>query len=778
MLAAVVQLPPTQAPVGAAFLEVRDGAGARRILLGDGAITIGADPGCDVVLDHPWLAPRHARLDVVAGAHHVIAEPGAHVSLGGAEVTDAVLHDGDLVRLQDPATAHLVTLVYRNPLAPRIAPVQHFATPPGTPLLTIGRADTDIVLDQPLVSRHHAALTWEGDHHVLHDRGSANGTWLNGRRVHGSARLQPGDVVAIGTFRLTYDGDSLDSFDQRGAIRLDATAVERRIGDRVLLAPTTLSIEPCELVAIIGASGAGKSTLLTALCGFSRASAGRIAVNGDDLYAGYDAYRTAIGFVPQDDILHRTLSVRRALHHAARLRLPADTTPAELAARIDSVLEAVDMTDHAEQRIDRLSGGQRKRVSIACELLADPVLLFLDEPTSGLDPGLERKLMYTLRRLADRGRTIVLITHATQNIAVCDHIAFLSAGRLVYFGPPSQALGFFGALDFADVYTVTDGAPAAAAWEAKFQGSLQYQKYAVERPARAPAAPSQDQLGENERRRRSFARSSWRQLTILCRRYFELIRADRKNLALLLAQAPIIGLLLVLVSPETALTATRLEAKKLVFMLATTGVWFGVINSAREICKEAHVLRRERLAGLQPGPYLGSKLAGLLALVAIQSALLLGVVGAALELPARGVLAPAALELYVTIVLAGTAGIALGLCISAVASTPDKATSLIPIVLVPQVIFAGVMFALTGPMDACSRIVSARAAVDALSAIADTNRLWVPPFVPIPPEPASAHTPRALLSAWGILAAHTAGFSALAWLMLRRRREGQGSQDG
>ena len=773
----MAELPPTGAPAGGAFLEVRDGAAVRRILLGDAAVTIGADPGCDVVVAHPWIAPRHARLDVIAGAHHVVAEPGARISLGGAEITDAVLHDGDLVRLQDPATAHLVTLAYHNPLAPRIAPVQHFATPPGTPLLTIGRAGADLVLDQPLVSRRHAELAWEGDHHVLRDRGSANGTWVNGRRVHGAVRLAPGDVVAIGTFRLTYDGDSLDSFDQRGAIRIDAAAIERRIGERVLLAPTTLSIEPCELVAIVGASGAGKSTLLTALCGFARADAGRITVNGDDLYAGYDAYRTTIGYVPQDDILHRSLTVARALHHAARLRLPADTSPAELAARVAAVLEAVDMAAHAEQRIDRLSGGQRKRVSIACELLADPVLLFLDEPTSGLDPGLERKLMYALRRLADAGRTIVLITHATQNIGVCDHIAFLSAGRLVYFGPPSQALAFFGVEDFADIYTVTDGAPAAAAWEARYRASLQHQKYAVERPARAPAAPSPEQRGETERRRQSFAQSRWRQLAVLCRRYFELIRADRRNLALLLAQAPIIGLLLVLVSPASALVATRLEAKKLIFMLATTGVWFGVINSAREICKEAAVLRRERLAGLHAGPYLGSKVAGMLGLVAIQSALLLGVVGAVIELPARGVLAPAmvppalsaVLELYATLVLAGAAGIALGLCISAIASTPDKATSLIPIVLVPQVIFAGVMFALTGPMDAFSRVISARAAVDAMSAIADTNALWVPRFLPIPPEPASAHTPAALLAAWGMLATQVLGFHVIAWLMLRRR---------
>jgi len=767
----VFETPLPGTPAALAFLEVRDGDAVRRIML-DGAgapITIGSDAACDIVLAHPWIAPRHARLELVAGAHHVIAEAGACVSLGGADVTDAVLHDGDLVRLRDPATAHLVTLAYLNPLARRIAPVQHFATPPGTPLLTIGRAGTDLVLDQPLVARRHADLAWEDGHHVLHDRGSANGTWVNGRRIRGAHRLAPGDVVAIGTFRLTYDGDSLDSFDQRGSIRIDAAGIARRIGERVLLAPTTLSIEPCELVAIVGASGAGKSTLITALCGFQRATAGRVAVNGDDLYAGFDAYRSIIGYVPQDDILHRALPVRRALHHAARLRLPADTTPAELAARVAAVLDAVDMAEHADQRIDQLSGGQRKRVSIACELLADPVLLFLDEPTSGLDPGLERKLMYTLRRLADGGRTIILVTHATQNIQICDHIAFLAGGRLVYFGPPSQALPFFGVEDFADVYAVTEGAGAAAAWEGRYHASLQHQKYAVERPARAPAAPSLEQRGENERRRRTFAQSRWRQLAILCRRYFELIRADRRNLVLLLAQAPVIGFLLALVSKPGELTTTRLDAKKLVFMLATTGVWFGVINAAREICKEAHVLRRERLAGLHPGPYLGSKLAGLVALVLAQSALLLGVVSAYISLPRDGVIAPVIVELYVTIVLAGVAGVALGLCLSALASTPDKATSLIPLAIVPQVVFGGVMFPLNGPMEAIANAVSAHAAVDALCAIVDTNQLSVPRFVLLPPEPQYAHAPSVLIAAWGLLLAQAAAFCAIAWLALHRR---------
>ncbi|MBL0214151.1 MAG: ATP-binding cassette domain-containing protein [Myxococcales bacterium] len=756
------------ASTGQARLEIHEGTETREVALQAMPLSIGSAPDCELVLGGTWVAPKHARLTLVAGAHHVVAERGARVMLGGAEVADSVLHDGDIVALRDPATGAEVTLIYKNPQASRIAPVQHFATPPGAPVLTIGRTGTDIVLDQALVSRHHADLVWEADHHVLRDRASANGTFVNGLRVIGTRTLAPGDVVQIGTFRLTYDGDSLDSFDQRGSIRLDATSLERVIGDKTLLAPTTLSIEPCEFVAIVGGSGAGKSTLMTAMCGFARATRGRVTINGDDLYAGYDAYRSVIGYVPQDDILHLTLTVARALHHAARLRLPSDTTPGEIEVRIAHVLDQVEMTDHATKRIDQLSGGQRKRVSIACELLADPLLLFLDEPTSGLDPGLERKLMITLRKLADSGRTVVLITHATANIRLCDHIAFLAHGKLMYFGPPQQALQLFGAADFPDLYEAVEEPGTPDAWAQTYATSLQHQKYVIERPARAPAGPSVEQRAENERRSKTFAQSRLRQLAILTRRYLELILADRRNLALLLLQAPVIGLLLILVSRGDGLTSGRIEAKKLIFMLATTGVWFGVINSAREICKEANVLRRERLAGLHAGPYVVSKLIVLALLVLVQSALLVGVVAVATKLPAAGVLLPPLLEIYLTIVLAGVAGIALGLCVSAIATTPDKATSLIPIVLVPQVLFAGIMFGLHGPTAMISNLVSARAAVDAMSSTIDINQLASPIF--LPGEPQYAHTTEVVLAAWGMLALQAFGYTVAAWVALVRRR--------
>ncbi len=761
----IVRLP---APGEEICLEVQEGGSERIVPLGDVPASIGRAPGSTIALSAPWIAERHARLEVIAGAHHVIAVDG-DVLLGGARVTDAVLHDGDVIRLPDRATASLVTLVYRNALAPRHAPVVHFATPPGGKVLTIGRADSDIVLDQPLVSRRHAQLAWVGTQHILSDLGSRNGTWVNGVRIAGQRALVPGDVVQIGTFRLTYDGDSLDSFDQRGAIRVDAKDVKRVVPGKVLLDATSLSIEPCEFVAIVGASGAGKSTLMMALCGFQRANSGTISINGDDLYAGYDAYRSIVGYVPQDDILHRQLTVNRALHHAAKLRLPPDTEESEITARVARVLADVDMTDHAHKRIDQLSGGQRKRVSIACELLADPLLLFLDEPTSGLDPGLERKLMFTLRRLADAGRTIVLITHATQNIKVCDHIVYLVEGKMVYFGPPAQALEFFGVEDFADIYAATDEPEkheeTAEYWQGKYKQSLQYQKFVIERAARAPDAPSVEQHEEKARRAESFSQSPLRQFAILCKRYAELLFADRKNLALLLLQAPIIGLLLLLVSEPSSFHG-RIEAKKLTFMLAMTGVWFGVINSAREICKEANVLRRERLAGLSPGAYLLSKLTVLAALVIVQSALLVGVVALRVRMPAHGILLPAGIEVYVTVVLAGLAGIALGLALSALATTPDKAMSLIPIVLVPQVLFAGVMFGLSGITSLIGWGVSSRAAVDALAAIANLNTLPAP--VPLPFEPGHAHTTSILLTAWAVIAVQGLVFSLAAWWKLRK----------
>src|SRR6266542_3167261 len=517
-------------------------------------LVLGRAPTNDIVLTSRFVSARHARIEPEGAAHRIIdiGSTNGIFSEGKrlAANTPLKLADGDVLRIGDPATGNFVTLTYRNPLVSRAAQAgtvaQSYPPDPNDPQMTIGREGSEIVVENPQVSRQHAVIDRMGGRHVLRDVGSTNGTFVNGQRIT-EHTLTPGDVIQIGAFKLVYDGDSLDQYDQRGALRIDARNLSRTVRrdgkTRMILKDVSLSIEPREFVALVGGSGTGKSTLMNALSGYAQATGGHVLVNGDDYYRNFDAYRTVLGYVPQDDIIHRTLPVDRALGYAAELRLPADTAPAEITQRIARVLEDVEMAPHRDTLVDNLSGGQRKRVSIGAELLADPSLFFLDEPTSGLDPGLEKKMMYTLRRLADSGRTVVLVTHATANISQCDHVAFMSDGRLVYFGPPAEALQFFnvGSGDFADIYTKLEGAASeqdpdrwlvvqrdlqaeyaawqhqwgqgsgvrgqggpptpdprsptpgaptlAELWEIKFRASPQYATYVAGRLAQAPAGP-------------------------------------------------------------------------------------------------------------------------------------------------------------------------------------------------------------------------------------------------------------------------------------------------
>ncbi len=837
---APISAPPTVAtggegvggPPGVALI-IQDIGRTFEAALGDRVVTLGRAPDNDIVLASRFVSGRHARIEPHGSAHQIVDVGSTNGLLyeGRRLNTNAphLLADGDVLRIGDPATGNFVTLAYRNPLAQKVQQAatvaRSYRLDPTDPQITIGREGCEITLDNPQVSRHHAVIDRVDGRHVLRDVGSTNGTFVNGGRIT-QHTLVRGDIIQIGAFKLVYTGESLDQYDQRGALRIDARNLWREVArggkTRMILKDVSLSIAPREFVALVGGSGTGKSTLLNALSGFAQATHGSVLVNGDDYYRNFDAYRSVLGYVPQDDILHRGLPVERALGYAAELRLPADTAPAEITQRISRVLDDVEMAPHRDKPIENLSGGQRKRVSIGAELLADPSLFFLDEPTSGLDPGLEKKMMYTLRRLADSGRTVVLVTHATANINVCDHVAFMSDGRMVFFGPPAEALNFFGVAsgDFADIYTRIDGMadqhdperwaivqrdlqgeyaawqqhtqasatggaarpaiPALAElWEMKFRASPQFATHVAGRLAQAPAGPvagSSEVTGGAKRPRVS----SLRQFGILVRRYFDLTLQDRRNLMILLLQAPIIGVLLMLVAKPDAIVGEHAfanEAKKVLFMLATVGVWFGIINAAREITKEAPIYRRERLANLRIGPYVLSKVLVLLALVVLQSAALLVLVGLRVQFPAQGVMLPIQLELFVTALLTSLAGLAMGLAISAFASTPDRSISLVPLALIPQILFAGVIFSLGDGITA-QRVLSwltiSRWAMDAYGTSVNLNDLPLQPGMlrlPNPPEEYT-FTPAHLLSRWGILLGYmTICILLTAWQLYRRDRQ-------
>ncbi len=671
--------------------------------------------------------------------------------------------------------------------------------------ITLGRDrnTSDVTLEHPQVSRRHARIERKTETTVvLVDLGSTNGTLVDGVRVRGAVPLRVGAVVQVGPFKLQVVGDALVTYDQRGAMRLDALGVGRTVGrgarGRTLVRPAWLTCEPRELVAILGGSGAGKSTLLGVLAGSSRADTGRVLVNGDLVEPGAEVWRSSVGYVPQEDILHGVLSVGRALGYSARLRLPADTSRSEVTRRVDRALEAVSMTAHRATRIMDLSGGQRRRVSIAAELLAEPSLFFLDEPTSGLDPGLEKRLLANLRTIADGGRTVVVATHAAGSVGLFDLVVLMSDGWVVYVGPPAEAYGYFNVTqgDFAGVYNRIEGAPpdetvseqarwahehpgetvtSAGLWAMRFRASKQHQRYVSARQGALGDAGVVSVRAATGTSRVSRAR----QFRLLFARDLDLLRADRRNLGLLLLQAPVIAGLLALVAPVHSLAgqaATAPDALRVLLMLATASTWFGILNAAREIARDGPIYRRERLAALRIAPYVLARFSTLAIVTVVQSAVLIGVVSLTLDVPYHGVLMLGGFELLVTSLLAALSGLALGLLISAAAATPEKATSAVPFAVIPQVLFAGTIFRVTGASSVLSWLTASRWAVRSYGATVDVNSLPTGPGLPSQTAlhmADAAYTSDAahLVMGWSALAIQTAVCIALTMAVLRARDE-------
>src|SRR5579875_3614070 len=758
-------------------------------------INIGRDPSNDIVINRPTVSGFHAQI-VREGNQLVFIHP--HPTRGktlngityqgrvirGDEQFRKVLTRGDVFRISDEHGT-MVTLTYNDgsgaaqEALPEIRPI-----PLGAPVISIGRMPDNMVhLNHPQVSAHHARLEQTPQGYRIVDLNSTNHVYVNAQRVTNHL-LKPGDEIRIGPFKLTYTGTQLTQQDESNGIRIDALHLKRAGNKQViLLNDISLVIPPRKFVAVVGGSGAGKSTLMDALNGLRPAQQGMVLYNGQDYYRHLAAFSTQLGYVPQDDIIHRDLTVEHALYYAAKLRLPDDFTEAQIKQRINEVLEDVDMKKRRDLLVSKLSGGQRKRVSIALELLANPSVFFLDEPTSGLDPGLDRKMMLLLRRLADRGRTIVLVTHATNNINSCDYICFLAqGGHLAYFGPPNEAKTYFGKTDFAEIYSAlepTDENPnIPAEAEARFKASPEYQQYVVTPINQGPAGAGRaaalaEQAHEVILPKRG---NPWHQFRILSERYLNLLWNDRGNLLILLLQAPVIALILMLLTasntfsqtgvvscPEATYRAAGIQrmiltqgqgdscqnvvdfltnptsaprgnpqvnaaiaqkilqldggpnqsvnqavqhfidpgsgrnAQTTLFIMAFAGVMFGCIQSAREIVKEEPIYRRERTVNLGIAPYLFSKIVVLGVLCALQSAVLVILVSIKAPFQPQGILLSSGIELYISVFLTSLAGLMMGLAVSALAPNNDRATSLIPILLIPQVIFSGIIFTLGNP---------------------------------------------------------------------------------
>ncbi len=787
-----VPSPPQHFPPGKAEAGVRTGPGDavetaaawapdvrwgryRRTVALNAPLTLGSASPANVVVPATFLEPIHVALVPAANGWRIERRaPLGTLMVRGLAVDAADLEGGQVIRLGD-RVGNFITMSVLQQRASLVSGGLRGPLPVAGGRLTIGRAaSADICLDHSMVRGEHAEIERTADGTVwLVDRSRGSGTYVNGERAVGRRCLADGDAIQIGPFSARVQANRLVEIDQGSgiAVRVEGASVYARGtaagpgGRRALLREVALDLPAASFTAIVGVSGAGKSTLARLLSGQTRSQQeGQVLYNDLNLAQHFAAFAPVMGFVPQDDIVHTDLTVQEALAYQARLRLPSDMTPTDRAARITRVLSAVGLRERAAQPVRTLSGGQRKRVSIASELLNDPAILFLDEPTSGLDPGLDKRMMFLLRLLADQGHTIVLITHNIAHVDLCDQLVIVApGGYIVYSGEPGLVTEHFGVETLGDVFLAIDTPEAAAAAAGRLAPAVRGVPAAV--PSTGPARPepgAAPPAGPSESERPAPGTPAWRQLVlrqaaIFAGRQMRLFARDRTGFAFAVLQGIGIALLTAVVAPRPLTWGSPM------FVLACAAVWLGTLNAVREIVKERAIWQRERRAGALTPAYLGAKVAVLVMLSVFQAASMVVTIHATIGLPVRDGMGPPGVDMVVTLWLASVSGVTVGLLLSAVMPSADRAMAVVPYVLIPQLVLSGVLFKLRA-MTPVSYLIGARWAVSALGGIAGLHAKTLHQTPGLYP-----HGAVGLFGDWFALLLLSAAATAVTWRSLERR---------
>ncbi|OBG92963.1 ABC transporter ATP-binding protein [Mycobacterium sp. E136] len=601
----------------------------------------------------------------------------------------------------------------------------------------IGRAtDNDIVVPDVLASRHHATLLPTAGGTEIVDNRSINGTFVNGARVE-SALLREGDTVTIGNIDLVFSGGTL--------VRRTETEAATRTGglevhgvtwtienNKTLLDNISIAARPGTLTAVIGPSGAGKSTFARLVAGYTHPTTGTVTFEGHNVHAEYASLRSRIGMVPQDDVVHGQLTVRQALMYAAELRLPPDTTKADREQVVMQVLEELEMTKHLETRVDKLSGGQRKRASVALELLTGPSLLILDEPTSGLDPALDRQVMTMLRQLADAGRVVLVVTHSLTYLDVCDQVLLLApGGKTAFYGPPSQIGPSMGTTNWADIFSSVASDPDAA-----------NQRFLSQHGPPPPAPPTEEpsDLGSPT------STSVRRQFSTIARRQVRLVISDRGYFAFLMLLPFIMGVLSLSVPgdvgfgvPVPAMQggAAPNEPGQILVMLNVGAIFMGTALTIRALIGERAIFRREQAVGLSTTAYLLAKVFVFTLFAIVQSAIVtvIAIIGKGWgpgAVDSGSLLGNRSIELFVDIAVTTVAAAMVGLALSALARSNEQIMPLLVVAIMSQLVFSGGMIPVTDRivLDQMSWFTPARWGFAASASTIDLIRLVPGPLTP------------------------------------------------
>lgn len=626
---------------------------------------------------------------------------------------DVYLSEGTFIKIVNAEEDNSESVLFLLSIGDTFDEWKSYQIPVGNTVLG-GSGGCDIVLPPKGVTPRHAMISKIGTKVSVKDIGSLNGTFVNGRQILPSQihQLKNLDVILIGNSKIIYYNNRVFYQIYKAGMQLDAIDIVKRVTikfkPKVISSDVTMEVKPAEFVAFVGGSGAGKSTFMKCISGVEEPTSGKVLLNGEDLYENYETLKYNIGYVPQEDIVYSNLTLHDMLKYTAKLRMPDNATKKDRQKRIKEVLEIVQLSEFENSYIRQLSGGQRKRASIAVELIADPTLFFLDEPTSGLDPDTERSVMKTLQKMSKMGKTIILVTHNTLNLHLCDKVAFFGAGGyLCFYGKPQEALEFFGVEDFVDIYTLLR--ENTEKWYKKFDAT--YQKKTLD---------SMEKTTRNKvpHKRKSFIK----QLIILIKRYIKLIANDWQQMLLLFAQAPIVGLLLTTVKTEE-LYSSYDDTKALLFSLGCASIWLGLLNSVQEICKEKVILQKEHMSDLKLSAYLLSKfiVQGILAFIQATIMVLIfqGIAGKS----SNNILIDSFWDIQIICFLSILSAAALGLFISALVKNSNIAMSIIPLILVPQLLFSGMLFKLEGVADFVSNFVLCRWSVEGLGTSVNLNDL-------------------------------------------------------
>jgi ABC-type multidrug transport system ATPase subunit len=670
-------------------------------------INIGRSPDSEVWLDYPMISWNHARISR-SGQQWIIEDTkslnGTAINQIDNKIQRAVLEPGDEIYLGSykiPASRILreKTIVQGEGAFERV----RFQ---GDKMVLGRDPSSGYSLNYPMISWHHASLERTAEGIYVEDLGSRNGTYVNGVRISSKTLVRPGQEIGLGSFhfQLLEDG-ALAKREYIGNVTIEVSgvAVNAPNGDR-LLDSVSLTVFPSELVALMGPAGAGKTTFLKAINGYTSPAAGRVLFNGADLYQFYDRFRLQMSYVPQDDIVHAQLTVREALYFSAKLR--TDLRDSEIEQRIDKVLTNLGIQDKKDTIIGSperkvLSGGQRKRVNIAMELIAAAPVIFLDEPTSGLSSYDAENVVQVLKKLSSEGTTIITTIHqpSLDIFKQFDNLIMISrdrggCGALAYFGPAHpDAIEFFDPASAKAVQTQQGkelspemllsglAKKPTSEWVGTFEKSRYKKSFVSDRVGKVPSTPNQTAKSAV----RKFGFGQW---WTLVRRNALLKVRDRAQALILLVQAPLFGFLLGLVfkplhSPPTKLDTMLKHGIGIEFLMVVAAIWFGCNNVARDIVGEWTVFQRERMVSLKLPSYVFSKLAIAAALCLFQCLMLLSLVSLMCQLQGDF------LKTLGILYLASLVGAALGLCVSARASTTEAAIAMLPLILLPIIALGG-----------------------------------------------------------------------------------------